>query len=79
MLSKLPQFERSLACFLRTRVWGGYSDTDGLLLTFPLLSDGVGINDDDNYAHNDNNVLGGGYGYDFDYDDHNEMLSLIHI
>ena len=49
---------------------------------FPLLSDGLGINDDDNYVHGDNDVLGGGYDYDYDiegdeYDDLGSDNALI--
>ena len=45
---------------------------------FPLLSDGGGINDDDNYAHGDNDVLGGGYDYDIDeYDDMGSDNALL--
>ena len=41
---------------------------------FPLLSDGVGINDDNNQAHDDPNLLEGGS--DYDYDDHNGLFGV---
>ena len=42
---------------------------------FPLLSYGLGSNDDDNYAHGDNDVLGGGYDYDIEGDEYDDLGS----
>ena len=56
-------------CFLRTRAWGGYSDTDRLVHTFPIVIE----NDDDNNEISCYFLLIDDYDTDDDFDENHSF------